>query len=54
MKESVSSGTLKEIVKDLEYAIFGPSKFDDKKDDDEDGDNFQESIAERVKKKEAR
>ena len=65
---------MKEIVKDLECAIFGPSEFDDDKDDDKDDDNkdddnkddddkddaesdndgkldnFQESIAERVKK----
>ena len=30
---------MKEIVKDLECAIFGPSEFDDDKDDDKDDDN---------------
>ena len=49
LKRNVSSENLKEIVKNLEFAIFGPSEFDD--DNDGEWDNFQESVAERVKKR---
>ena len=48
LKRNVSSENLKEIVKNLEFAIFGPSESDD---DDGEWDNFQESVAERVKKR---
>ena len=53
VKQNVNSESLREIVKDLEQAIFG---YDDQDDDgkdkeDKDWDNYQESIGERVKLK---
>ena len=49
VKENVSSEALKEIIKELEKAIFGP--VDDETIDTSKDDNYQESIGERVKLK---
>ena len=50
VKQNLTSEALRDIVKELEYAIFGPNEFDDEyksdKSDKSDKDDYEESIAE--------